>query len=336
MADDGAFGRRRGRVLIVAGKGGVGKTTLCTALAGAANQCGSSALILAVEAGAGTAWQPLASDSASTGIGSLGPSGPQSGGQGPNRRVAAGQSVFARLAADVALAEYLDSHGLGRLSRRLVRSGVVELAATAAPGIKDVLILGKIRQLSERAKADLIVVDAPASGHALRFLGGPAALGRIVASGPLREQADEAAAMVADPDRCRALLVTVAEETAVNEAIETGFALEDRVGIALDAVVVNGLYPHLGNLDTDGSDLDSPTIGGDEGLQAALDEAAAFRQRRQELQQSQLRRLGDGLPLHQVRLPFLFAGTDAGLDPLVNQLGADPFMAARLRTGDSW
>lgn len=282
-------------MIIVAGKGGVGKTTVCAAVARMASRLGFSTLVLAVEPprGATTRAQSQAMP-------------------GPHAQITAGTEVFARLAPDAALVEYLEGHGLRRLSRRLARSGAVEIAATAAPGIKDVLMLGKVRQLESAAAADLILVDAQASGHAVRFMAGARGLAEIVGGGPLRVQADEVTAMLTDPRRCRVLLVAQPEETPVNEVTETAFALEDQAGVALDSVVINGLYPPIDDLEgadplilaeAAGVALDAPTAH-------ALAEAARFRARRQELQAAQVARLAARLPLPQLELPFLFKGVD--------------------------
>jgi hypothetical protein len=104
--------------------------------------------------------------------------------------------------------------------------------------------------------------------------------------------------MLTDPSRSRVMLVTLAEETPVNEVVETAFALEDRVGVDLGPVVVNGLYPVL-----EGLDVDPAEAGADAPVLAA---AAEFRARRQELQQAQVARLAAELPLPQLHLPSLF------------------------------
>jgi hypothetical protein len=104
--------------------------------------------------------------------------------------------------------------------------------------------------------------------------------------------------MLTDPARCRVMLVTLAEETPVNEVVETAFALEDKVGVDLGPVVVNGLYPVIHGLDADPSKagVDAPVLAA----------AADFRARRQELQQGQVARLASALPLPQLHLPSLF------------------------------
>ena len=279
------------RLVVVAGKGGVGKTTVTAALARMAAGLGLSVLIVEVEGKTGLA--------AAFGAENL---------EYDERELA--PRIRARsLTPDVALVEYLEEHGLARISKRLVRGGLVEVVSTAAPGIKDILILGKVKQLERNGAADLILLDAPAAGHAVSFLMSPKGLGEVVRGGPLRAQADDVLDMLTDPARCRVMLVTLAEETPVNEVVETAFALEDRVGVDLGPVVVNGLYPVLAGLDVDPSaaGVDLPPAEA-----AALAAAAEFRSRRQELQQEQLARLTAALPLPQLHLPTMFS---VDLDP---------------------
>ena len=268
------------RLIVVAGKGGVGKTTVTAALARMAADLGLSVLIVEVEGKTGLA--------AAFGAEDL---------EYDERELAPG--IRARsLTPDIALVEYLEEHGLRRISRRLVKAGLVEVVSTAAPGIKDILILGKVKQLERAAVADLILLDAPAAGHAVSFLMSPRGLREIVRAGPLQGQAEDVLSMLTDPTRARVMLVTLAEETPVNEVVETAFALEDKVGVDLGPVVVNGLYPVL-----EGLDVDLAEAGSDATTLAA---AADFRARRQELQQAQIARLAAELPLPQLHLPTLF------------------------------
>ena len=192
------------RVVIVAGKGGVGKTTVSAALARMGAAAGLSVLIVAVEAKSG-----LVSALGATGFLDYG-----------ERELA--PNIRARtLTPDIALVEYMDSHGLGKLSKKMANSGMVEVVATAAPGIKDILVLGKIKQLERSGAADLIIVDAPAAGHALTFLVSPRSVMDVARSGILRAQADEAFELLTDSSRCQVILVTLPEETPVNELVET-------------------------------------------------------------------------------------------------------------------
>ena len=139
--------------------------------------------------------------------------------------------------------EYLEDHGLRRVSKRLVSSGVVDVVATAIPGIRDVLVLGKVKQLERDGVADLIVVDAPATGHAITFLTSASGLVSAARGGPLRTQANEVVELLGDSARCRVILVTIPEEMPVSETIESAFTLEDKAGVQLGPVIVNATDP---------------------------------------------------------------------------------------------
>src|SRR3954452_21117487 len=98
--------------------------------------------------------------------------------------------ILARtLTPDEALLEYLQDHGLSRISKRLVSSGALDVVATAAPGIKDILILGKVKQLEQRRTADVLLLDAPAAGHSITFLLSARGLIDAVRVGPIHTQA---------------------------------------------------------------------------------------------------------------------------------------------------
>jgi anion-transporting ArsA/GET3 family ATPase len=182
------------------------------------------------------------------------------------------------------------------------------VVATAAPGIKDILILGKVKQLERGKAADLIVLDAPAAGHAITFLRAARALLDAVHVGPINTQAQDVLEMLTDPERCQVILVTLPEETPVNELVETAYSLEDEVGIMLGPVVMNGLYRRLDGIDRD--PVDAAKEAGaflHPGEAEALRAASRFRIKRTELQREQLDRLAERLPLPQICLPYVFS-----------------------------
>lgn len=286
------------RVVIVAGKGGVGKTTVTAALASAAAAAGMSVLIVEVEGKSGLAAcfgeAPLTYEEAEL---------------RPNLRART-------LTPDDALLEYLDDHGMRRISRRLSRSGALDVIATAVPGMRDILVLGKVKQLERAGVADLILIDAPAAGHAVNFLISARGLLDAVKVGPVHRQAAEVVELLSDPARCRVLLVTLPEETPVNELVDTAYAIEDRAGVALMPVVVNACMPVLDGFAADPEAARqavaaaAAAVGGhdtlDGGLAVALADAEAFRAGVQERQAAQCARLAQRLPLPQIRLPYLF------------------------------
>ncbi len=292
--------------MVVAGKGGVGKTTASAALARMAAAAGLRTLVVEVE---GTATLPsLFGHDAAIGYEQVTLQAPAAG-----RAEIVGRTI----SSDDALIEYLDDHGLRRVSKRMSTTGTLDLVATAIPGIKDILVLGKVKQLAQAADAggegavDLIVVDGPAAGHAVTFLASAGGLLDAIGVGPIKTQATDVVDMITDPNRCQVLLVTLPEETPVNEAVETAFHLEDRAGVQLGPIIVNGIYPHL-TLRADAgraAKRAGRTLGRDQ--IRALDEAAAFRRTRQDIQAEQMERLAAGLPLPQVHLPNVWT-TDLG------------------------
>ncbi len=299
------------RVVIVAGKGGVGKTTVTATLATAAAQVGLSVLIVEVEGKSGLA--------ATFGHPPLG-----------YEETELAPGVRARtLTPDGALVDYLENAGLRRISKRLTESGALDVVASAVPGMKDILVLGKVKQLEQSDAADLILIDAPAAGHAINFLLSPRGLLDAVRVGPVRKQAVEVTEMLSDPTRAQVLLVTVPEETPVNELVDTAFRLEDQVGISLGPVVVNGCYPDLpipAGIDAAGVQNEAALLDVfvSEREAGDLAGAAAFRTTRGQQQNEQVERLSRLLPLPQIRLPFVF-GAEIGrteLDRLARELVA--------------
>ncbi len=257
-------------VTIVAGKGGVGKTTVTAVLARAAAAAGLR--VLAVELDG----KPVLGD-------------------------LVGDIPCEAIAGPAALEAYLREHGFGRVARRLTTTGVIDVVATAAPGIDDIVVLGKIKQLERSGEWDVIVVDGPAAGHAITFLTSAAGLLDAVRGGPVRTQAQDVVELLTDPARCQVLLVTLPETTPVNEAVETAYALEDRVGVRLGPVVVN-------NVDgLDGAEVPDPDAVDLDGVEdaALLVRAATFRRARLAMQREEIARLRTELALEQWHLPLL-------------------------------
>lgn len=277
---------------MVAGKGGVGKTTLTATLARAAADAGHAVLVVSVDGrpglgellgGGALEYEPQVLSPAGEGIGEI------------SGRV---------IRPDAALLDYLDDHGMQRVARRFVATGAVDVLATTTPGIRDLLVLGKVKQLEHARVADLIIVDAPAAGHAITFLHAARSIQEVVAGGPVRTQADDVLALLSDPARCQVVLVTLPEETPVNELVEVAFELEDKVGVALAPIVVNGCWPVI---DTS---VDVAAVGAGAGFEPAEIEALEATARRVgdtvAAQRHQLIRLAERLPLPQVLLPRRF------------------------------
>ena len=284
------------KVTVVAGKGGVGKTTVTALLARAAADAGRR--VIAVELDGKATLAELVGD-----------------------------VPLLALSAPLALEEYLREHGFGRIAKRLAASGVIDVVSTAAPGIDDLVVLGKIKQLERSGDWDTIVVDGPAAGHAVTMLTSPAGLREAVTSGPVRAQADDVLAMLGEAGRCQVALVTLAETTPVNETIETAFTIEDRVGVNLAPVFVNAVDVDVPIVD----DRIDATIAGldvDAETAAALGDAARFRGERRRVQQAAIDQLKDSLPLDQLHVPYVAGRLDgAALARLAGDVRRGPVVA---------
>jgi len=278
-------------VLVVAGKGGVGKTTMSAALASMAARAGCSVLIVELEGKSGiTRAFGMAADL-----------------DYEETQLAPGVRAR-RLTPDDALIEYLEDHGLGRVSKRLARSGVLDVVATAIPGIRDVLVLGKVKQLERERAADLIVVDGPATGHAVTFLTSAAGLVNAARGGPLRTQAQDVVDLLSDPARCRVILVTLPEELPVSETIESAYTLEDKAGVQLGPVIVNACDPEPEGLGRPANEV-AASVGASVPAAhlAALEAAREFRLARHAVSAEQVDRLGRELPLPHLLVPAVDA-----------------------------
>ncbi len=217
-------------VAIVAGKGGVGSSTVAAALALAAARNGADVLFVSVDGKPGI--------------------GPLLGGRELDenehilRKIRGAGRVRGRtIPAEQAFGDYLELRGVGGLLRRAAAASSLGMIAAATPGLEHLLVLGKIKELERDGAADLIVVDAPPAGNAVPFLRSATGLVEVVNSGAVRDQADEVDELLRDPERCAAMVVTLAEETPVNESIELADELVSDVGIAMLPVVANGCWP---------------------------------------------------------------------------------------------
>jgi anion-transporting ArsA/GET3 family ATPase len=217
------------RLLIVTGKGGVGKSTVSAALALLAARAGKRVLVCEVNAQERVA--PL--------LGAP-PSGPVA------REVLPGLFTV-----NVTPPEAMREYGLMVLKFKTIYDAVFENRLVryflrVVPSLAELVMLGKI--LNEvrsedrgRPRWDLVVVDAPATGHAVQLLRVPSALVDTVPGGPLRHDAEWMQALLVDPARTSLVLVTLPEEMPVNEAIELDAQVRSVLGIHRDALVVNAM-----------------------------------------------------------------------------------------------
>jgi anion-transporting ArsA/GET3 family ATPase len=244
------------RVLIVAGKGGVGKSAVAGSLALLAARSGLRVLLVSFDA--------------------------------ETIEVPAHELLEkVTVTPGNALTDYLASKGMGLISRQLAKSGIVELVATTAPGLDDLLVLGRIKAFENELRADIIIVDGPAAGHAIDLVRAPLQLKRALSSGPIAQQADEVLAMLADGARCKILMVTTPAMTPVQETVEAATELRDDVHIVLAPVVVNKIEPAVPKLNT--SELSQDLV-----------DAYAYASQRSQSQQEAITVLSSTLDLPQM------------------------------------
>jgi anion-transporting ArsA/GET3 family ATPase len=218
--------------VIVTGKGGTGKTSVVAALALAGAEAGRRVLVAEV-----------GRDEHVTRL--LSPGAPPVGYAG--RELTPGLTVM-RIDPFEALAEYL---GLQLHVRSLVdlvlRNRAFRQLMEAAPGWRELITLGKIWHLEQMKEAsgapryELLLVDAPATGHGLTLLDVPRVVGAAVRAGPLRKHAGFVEEMIVDRQRTLLLPVALAEELPARETAQLALRVRSEVGIALDRVVVNGI-----------------------------------------------------------------------------------------------
>jgi anion-transporting ArsA/GET3 family ATPase len=280
------------RVAIVAGKGGVGSSTVAAAMALAAARTGADVLFIAVDGRPGM--------------------GPLLGGAELDptdrvlQRVPDGGRIRGRtIPAHQAFGDYLEIKGIGALLRRAAAAASLPMIAAATPGLEHLMILARIKEFERDRAADLIVVDAPAAGRAGPFLRSAVAITELVTSGPVRDQADEVIEMLHDPDRCRAMLVTLPEETPVNEVVELAREI-DIMGIGHLPTVVNACWPAFPGLaKSPGMASRSHRLKLSADARQVLESAAAFGRSRLDRQREQILRLRDATDLALITLPRL-------------------------------
>ena len=255
------------RTIIVAGKGGVGKTTVSAALALAAARRGRRVLYVELDG------KPIA----------------------PILRSGEGHITTMTLTAGDALVDYLEHHGLGRLARRFASTGILDVIAAAAPGLDDLLVLGRIKALERDQNIDLIVVDGPAAGHALTFLRVAHGIRGGIRTGLIANQAAEVSEFLGDHRRCSVVMVTLAATTPVTETVDTALTIEDEIGVALGPIIVNR---QLAPDDAEGEPCTSPV------LRASLE----FYRSRRALQLESIATLHELLPLPRIDLPEVDQG----------------------------
>jgi anion-transporting ArsA/GET3 family ATPase len=216
------------KLVFVTGKGGVGKTTVAGALALLAAQRGQRVLVCEIDA-----------TGALAALFEVGPTAFAPREVAPN--------LFAMsMDTEASLREYL-KHSLrvpliGRIGPLAT---AFDFVATAAPGVRDILTVGKLCFEVRERNYDLVVVDAPATGHVVSLLAAPQSINELVKVGLIRSQTDWILDILSDHERTGVVAVTTPEEMPVAETLELTGRLEAETSVALSAVIVNRVLPEL-------------------------------------------------------------------------------------------
>ncbi len=301
------------RLVWITGKGGVGKSTVAAAIGMAAARRGNRTIVCEVGE-----QDRLSRLFTREGVG---------GDETPLE-----QGLWATsIDPQTALREWLSTQVGGTLARVLNSASAFQYFVAAAPGAKELVTVTKVWELGQDSRwnrkargYDVVVVDAPASGHGVSMLRTPKTFADVARVGPIHKQADRVWSWLRDRRRTGYVAVALPEEMPVTETLELDETLAEQVGRRLDAVVVNGVYPRRFT----GAQLDqiqaSTANGGTRASVGAL-RAAGVEAQRYRSQQSELGRLRRRLRRRSdpavVTLPYLFE-SELGLDA-IERLGRE-------------
>jgi anion-transporting ArsA/GET3 family ATPase len=218
-----------------------------------------------------------------------------------------------------AMEEYLVDQLPRPLAELLKSSRSFGYLAAATPGMTELLTAGKLWELCQDERRtpgaqpyDLVIADAPATGHGLALLQAPRTFAGAAKVGPIARQGATIDALLSDPAQTAVVAVTIAEEMPVNETLELGARLEDAVGLGLHAVVANALYPERYTADEAAMLRSAAENGLDPDALEAVRAALAEHERAQ-AQRAHVERLREESGAPVLELPLLFE-LQVGLD----------------------
>jgi anion-transporting ArsA/GET3 family ATPase len=282
------------RLVFVTGKGGVGKSTVAISLGLAAAAQGKRAIVCEVSSQEHTS---RTFKRAEVGF----------------HEVELDQNLWAiSIDPDESMREYVLLQLKVRAMRdMLFRSRIFTYLTAATPGLKELVTIGKLwelaqldRKVKKARKYDLVVVDAPATGHGIGFLQTPRTYAGIARVGPIHSQAQALDGFITDHDRTGVAIVCLPEEMPVNESAKLERELREEIGIAVDRVYMNAVYPE--RFSRDEAERIEATLERSEGAARGALRAALSEHRRARAQRAQLRRLRSSTETPVKTLPFIF------------------------------
>jgi anion-transporting ArsA/GET3 family ATPase len=282
------------RVVFVTGKGGVGKTTVAVALGLRAAAEGKRTIVCEV-----SAQENASRIFEHTEIGF--------------HEVEVAENLWSiSIDPDESMREYVLLQLKVRAMRdMLFRSRIFNYLAAATPGLKELVTIGKIwelaqldRKVKSGRKYDLVIVDAPATGHGIGFLQTPRTFAAIARVGPIHSQAQQLDRLITDQEHTGVAIVALPEEMPVNESAALEHDLREEVGVAVDRVYMNGLYPE--RFSNQEAERLAELSSGEDGAARAAARAALSEHNRARSQRAQLARLRRRVEAPVKTLPFLF------------------------------
>jgi anion-transporting ArsA/GET3 family ATPase len=290
------------RLIFVTGKGGVGKSTVSAALGVAASRAGKRAIVCEV-----AQQERMSRLFERQGVG--------------YHETEIAPNLFAfSIDPQRALEEYLLLQiKVKPVYDLMFKNRVFTYFAAATPGLRELVTVGKVwelaqldRRVKRGAKYDVVIVDAPATGHGLGILRTPKTFGDIARVGPIKRQADTIFGFITDPRLTSICAVVWPEEMPVNETFDLQRNLKEELDLELDRIFMNGIYPDLFSDDeatllSDRLEREATPDGVGRLRRAAL-RAAISEHRRASANREQLERLEQGAGQDVLELPFIFSG----------------------------
>ena len=269
-------------LLVITGKGGVGKSAVAATLGTMMAAAGRRTLVLEID--------PRENVHQMLGA-------PPSGGE----VLSVGHRLFLQNLQPRTVLDQLvrERVRFGVIARRIFKSPVYHHFTAGAPGLKEMAVLGHSLLLVQGRVPDMeafdtVILDAPATGHGVSLLAAPQLVSEAIRQGPISQLSAEVAELVSSPERCGVVVVTQAEEMPVTEALELRSMLLEKVDREPDLLVVNGLYPPCG-----------PARGGGVSVEMADDRVESLWRERRRLNEREIERLAASWAGASVELPLL-------------------------------